>query len=167
MIALPFAIASSLLILISIIIGERTLVIFSAAVLFILGLSATLLLLRRSKSLSAVKLNFLLTLSCLLIFLSVPMTNWPLRVAFKFSRQSFDRIANQLQVGRTYPEPIHIGLFSIKKAEVYKLNGKVCLWTDMDPAGKTGFTKCPINNVPFNLWSIIQLDENWQFIAED
>jgi hypothetical protein len=95
------------------------------------------------------------------------MTHWPLRVAFKLSRPSFDKIASSLQAGTTFPNPIRVGLFAIKKAEVYKLNGKICFWTDLDPAGKTGFTHCPPNDVPFNLWSMIELDEDWQFVSED
>ena len=167
MIALPLAISSCLLILISTFIGERTIVIMSAVVLFILALLLTLFLWHKYKLRSAAKFGFKIAIVCLVVFVSVPVTNWPLRLAFKLSRTSFDKIASALQGGKTFPEAVQVGLFRIKRAEVYKLNGRICLWTDLDPAGKTGFTKSPINDVPFNLWSIIELNEDWQFISED
>jgi hypothetical protein len=165
--SLPLALTSCLLILVSITIGERTIVIFSAMALFTFGLLTTLFLQHRYKTYSARKMRPLIVIACLAIFVSVPITNWPLRVSFKLWRSSFDKIASSLQTGKTFPKPIQVGFFSVKKAEVYKLNGKICLWTNLDPAGKTGFTKCPINDVPFNLWSIIHLDKEWQFVSED
>ncbi len=167
MFRLPLAITSCFLILISIVVGERTIVIFSAIILFTLGLLTTSILSFRYRSHSGRKFSFLLVALCLVTFVSVPITNWPLRAAFKLCHSSFDKIASSLQAGKTFPNPIQIGFFSIKKAEICTLNGKICLWTNLDPAGKTGFTKCPINNVPFNLWSIIKLDNDWQFISED
>ena len=121
----------------------------------------------RYKSPLARKISTIIGLICLTLFISVPITHWPLRLAFKLSRPSFDRIANSLRAGSKFPQPVRVGFFRIKKAEVYKLNGKVCLWTDLDPGGKTGFTQCPPNYVPFNLWSMIELDKDWQFVSED
>ncbi len=111
--------------------------------------------------------NAIVGIVCLAIFVSVPLTHWPLRVAYRLSRPSFEAVAKSLQTGTKYPYPLRVGLFSIKKAEIYNLNGKICLWTDLSPSGKTGFTKCPSNDLPFNIWSSFKLDDEWQLISED
>jgi len=90
-----------------------------------------------------------------------------LRFAYKISRPAFDKIAKSLQAGTKFRQPTRAGLFMIEKAEIYDRNGKVCLWTIADPAGSTGFTQCPPDDVPFNLWSMIELDGKWQFVSED
>lgn len=101
----------------------------------------------------------------LVVLISVPLTHWPLRLAYHISRPKFETIAQVLRSGKTFPKPMQVGPFTIEKAEID--NGKVCLWTDLDPAGRTGFAKCSPKDVPFNLWSITELDENWQYISED
>jgi len=165
---LPLTISAFLLIWISYAFGESVIVLISAFVLFILGMFTTVVLwkrLQRQEYGLSRKLGIAITLACLAIFVSVPITHWPLRLAFKFSRPAFDRIAHSLQSGLSVPQPVRAGLFEIKKAEVY--NRKVCLWINLNPNGKTGFTLCPPGNLPFNLWSTIHLDADWQFISED
>ena len=100
------------------------------------------------------------------IILSVALTNWPLRAAFWSSRPSFDQIADDVRSGKIPETPMQLGLFRIRKAEVYH-NNVVCLWTDLNPSGKSGFVQCPPENPPFNLWSQASLDSSWQFIRED
>jgi hypothetical protein len=111
--------------------------------------------------------NGLIGLVCAAVFVSVPLTHWPLRFAYKLSRPSFKAVARSLQSGAKFQKPMRVGLFTIEKAEIYDLNGKVCLWTDLSPSGKTGFAMCPPDDVPFNLWSMIALDGDWQFVSED
>ncbi len=112
-------------------------------------------------------LNGLVFLVCLTVFVSVPRTHWPLRIAYKFSQPAFEDAARSLRAGAKFEQPVQVGLFFIEKAEIYELNGKVCLWTSLDSSGKTGFTQCPPKNLPFNLWSTIELDESWQLVSED
>lgn len=100
------------------------------------------------------------------VLLSVATLNWPLRAAYVLSRSSFDRAAAEVRAGEPISTPCSIGLFRIRKAEVYH-NGIVCLWTNDDPSGPTGFVQTEIDDLPFNLWSHTPLDNSWQFISED
>ena len=165
---LPFVLAALFVIWISIIGGERFSVVFWAFIMPSLAFVALCFLWKqigmdKCKSARARWMNGLIGLACLAVFVSVPLTHWPLRLAYKLSRPSFDAVAQSLQSGTTFQKPMRVGLFEIKKAEVYDLNGKICLWTDLNPSGKTGFTKCPPNDVPFNLWSMIELDDRVMF----
>lgn len=98
--------------------------------------------------------------------LSVATLNWPLRAAYVLSRPSLDRIAAEVQAGELPVAPCTIGLFRVRKAEMHP-NGVVCLWTNDDPAGRTGFVQTEASDLPFNLWSHTSLDNSWQFISED
>ncbi len=104
--------------------------------------------------------------AALAMLLSVATSNWPLQAAYTLSRPSFDRVAAQVRAGDPPSTPCLIGLFRIRKAEVSH-NGIVCLWTDDDPAGPTGFVQTGPDDLPFNLWSHTPLDNSWQFISED
>ena len=112
---------------------------------------------------------FTLTLpdACLSLILSVGVTCWPLRVSFALSRNAFEAVALRVRSGERVSTPSRIGLFRIRQAELSN-GGVVCLWTDLDPAGHTGFVQCDQDKaVKFNLWSIIPLEDRWQFISED
>jgi len=99
------------------------------------------------------------------IIISVAATHWPLRVSYAMSRGAFDAIAQRVR-GCEQGKPQRVGLVMIRKAEVYH-NGIICLWTGLNPNGKTGFVQCGPDYVPFNLWSMVRLDARWQFISED
>ena len=98
--------------------------------------------------------------------ISIATTNWPLRVAYSVSRPSFDRVASQIRAGEAITTPCFVGMFRIQKAEINYTN-TVCLWTDDDLAGHTGFVQCSPVAPPFNLWGHTGLDDSWQFITED
>jgi hypothetical protein len=100
------------------------------------------------------------------VLLSLMTTNWPLYSAYRWSRPSFDRLATQVHAGIPAETPERVGLFRIERAEVNR-NGVVCLWTNDDPSGPTGFVQHGPDNLPFNLWSHMPLDESWQFIKLD
>jgi hypothetical protein len=100
-----------------------------------------------------------------MILASVAITHWPLRLSYAWSCAAFDDIARRVRAGERI-EAQRVGPFRILRAEVY-FNGLVCLWTDLDPGGKTGFVQCPPDNPPRNLWGIVRLDDRWQFISED
>ena len=107
-----------------------------------------------------------ISFTCLAVIASVAVCHWPLRITYALSREAFDKSAEQIRAGEQLAMPQRIGLFKIRKAEVY-FNGIVCLWTIPNPSGNTGFVQCGRDHVPFNLWSLIKLDSKWQFISED
>jgi hypothetical protein len=102
----------------------------------------------------------------LAVIISVAATHWPLHIAYAWSRESFDTIAQRVRSGEHVATPLRAGLFTVQRAEL-SYHGIVCLWTHPDPAGSTGFVQCRRDYVPFNLWSIVRLDDRWQFISED
>jgi hypothetical protein len=89
-----------------------------------------------------------------------------LRAAYFLSRPSLDSLADDVRAGQPFVGRVRAGAFTIVEGEVSRA-GIVCLWVDRDRCGKTGFVRCPPDHVPFNLWSMVSLDERWQFIAED
>ena len=102
----------------------------------------------------------------LALTLSVAVAHWPLHAAYVLSRASFETIAQRTRAGERVATPVRAGLFTIQRAELSE-NGIVCLWTFTNPSGNTGFVQCRHDYVPFNLWSIIRLDDRWQYISED
>ena len=102
----------------------------------------------------------------LAVIISVAATHWPLWVTYSLSRRSFDAVAQRIRSGEHVTTPLRAGLFTIQRAELSH-HGIVCLWTEPHPSGSTGFVQCRRDYVPFNLWSIVRLDDRWQFISED
>ncbi|MEM7796385.1 MAG: hypothetical protein AAF579_18280 [Cyanobacteria bacterium P01_C01_bin.118] len=113
------------------------------------------------------------TTAALAIVVSIIVFNWPLRVAYGFSRPAFDQVTEQVMASETLKTPRRIGWFKIKRIEApgNAPNGidyqGLRLWTDIHPSGKTGFVQSSPDNLRFNLWSHFKLDETWQFISED
>jgi len=109
----------------------------------------------------------------LIMVVSIIAFNWPLRIAYAFSRPAFDRVAEQVIAGETLATPRRIGWFRIKRIDAPgpAANGidhhGLRLWTGVHPNGNTGFVQASPDNLQFNLWSQFSLDETWQFIAED
>ena len=103
---------------------------------------------------------------CLSLIVSVALTHWPLRFGYAWSRDAFDALAQRVRVGEHIAVPVRVGLFTIRRAELSP-QSIVCLWTYPHPGGSTGFVQCGRDYVPFNLWSLIRLDDRWQFISED
>jgi hypothetical protein len=108
-------------------------------------------------------------IAAFLIVASVGLTHWPLRLAFAISRGALDDATRRIRAGEPIRTPSRIGLFNVREAE---LGGNwhahiACFWTDLDPAGKTGFVQCGEGEPPFNLWSNLPLGGGWHLIAED
>ena len=108
----------------------------------------------------------LVALLSLAIIASVAIWQWPLRVSHDCSRTAFNWLAQRVARGEQVQTPRRVGLFNIRKAEI-SYNGIVCLWIVPDTAGSTGFVECPRDYVPSNLWSLVKLDDHWQFISEN
>lgn len=102
----------------------------------------------------------------LALLISVATTHWPLRATYAWSRNSFDTIAERVRNGEQIKKPMRVGLLTIQRAQLSE-HGIVCLWLRPCLGGSTGFVQCRRDYVPFNLWSIIRLDDHWQFISED
>lgn len=100
------------------------------------------------------------------LIISVAASDWPLHAAYACSRGSFEAVAQRVRDGEIIATPLRAGLFKIRRAELSR-RGIVCLWTHPDPGGNAGFVQCPREDMPFNLWSIVRLDDHWQFIQED
>jgi hypothetical protein len=102
----------------------------------------------------------------LTVVTTVSATAWPLRLTHALSRPALDRLAVAVQAGQRPSGDVRAGFFVIKQAEISR-KGVVCLWTDLNPVGRTGFVRCPADALPGNLWSSIQLDEQWHLVSED
>lgn len=100
------------------------------------------------------------------VLTTIATTHWPLRVAYAAAKPRITQIATQVQAGDTFTHPQWVGSFRIAKAELDK--GIVCLWTDLHPNGRTGFVQQgQKDQQKFNTWSTLQLDSEWQLLAED
>lgn len=106
----------------------------------------------------------ILTVFTLLV--SMAVEQWPLRISYSLSRSAFNAAAESIRDGKNLTLPQRIGLFTVRKAEISH-DGIVCLWTRPAAGGNTGFVQCSRDHVPFNLWSMVKLDNRWQFISED
>jgi len=78
---------------------------------------------------------------CLFVIISVAVTHWPLRVAYTWSRESFDAVAQRVRSGEHITTPLRAGLFTIQRVELSHMS-IVCLWTQPNPSGNTGFVQC-------------------------
>lgn len=139
-------------------------------VCFVLSLAtffiASLLTLGRVLSQRNLAPALLPPLSALILIASVAITNWPLHTAYRYSKEAIDQFADRVRAGEQVETPARLGLFIIQRGEITK-SGRVCLWTDLNPKGYTGFGQYPVDNLPGNLWTWVNLDERWQFIAQD
>ncbi|MEO0806468.1 MAG: hypothetical protein AAFY33_09200 [Cyanobacteria bacterium J06643_4] len=139
---------------------------FVMVVCFFLGMVTFILLGFMSTSPRHWRSHFVAGAVTAALIVSVLGTHWPLRLAYAQSKPAFDQAAEQVRAGNVPETPGWIGLFYIEKAEIYH-NGVVCLWTNDHPSGPTGFVQHGPDNLPFNIWTEILLDDTWQFVSED
>jgi hypothetical protein len=152
---------------VSVVLMEQIFVIMCGVFLFGTVMSITCWLLTSSRFARHRRWPILLgAITCLAIIASVMTIHWPLRARYLLSRPSLDRLAEDVRAGQPFAGPTQVGLFTIVEAEVNR-HGIVCLWIDGNPSGKTGFVQCGPDYIPFNLWSMVSLDDRWQFISED
>jgi len=147
--------------------GEQVGVVLLAIVLSAAALIVSCLLVGYRRYTKRPVLSALIaSVACLSVIILVAATYWPLRITYALSRDAFDSLAHRVRAGEQIAAPVRAGLFTIRRAELSH-HGIVCLWTYPHPAGSTGFVQCRRDYVPFNLWSLIRLDNHWQFISED
>ncbi|MBN1341139.1 MAG: hypothetical protein JXQ73_00565 [Phycisphaerae bacterium] len=100
---------------------------------------------------------------------SVPVTQWPLRLVFAAYRSKLDHVAELVRTGGKTGQRENVGPFTIRMAEVNRV-GAICLWTDLNPAGYTGFMKCSPALVARQnalFWSVTHLDGEWYLVEMD
>jgi hypothetical protein len=99
---------------------------------------------------------------------SVAFTQWPLRAAWALSAPAFEDAARRLRAGERLETPRRIGLFTVRRAAVTEyVRPLVCLWTDLEPNGYTGFVQWTGDDEPLSLWSNTRLSDGWHFVTED
>src|SRR5437870_4867916 len=145
---------------------QVTMILIAILLCFVTFIIGSVLVGWRRYTCRPVSIILLGPLLCLAAIISVAVTHWPLRVTYSLHRRAFDSLAQRVRAGEDVTSPRRVGVFTIRRAELY-YNGIVCLWTDPQPAGNTGFVQCGRDHVPFSLWSIVRLDDGWQFISED
>ena len=101
-----------------------------------------------------------------IIFVGIAWPHIPLRLAFRIYRAEVDRAASQIETGTPPQTPFWIGPFKIKMAGRRGNSGTPYLSSNQDEWEIDGFVKHPEGH-GFNLWSCIQLDDTWSYIAED
>jgi hypothetical protein len=141
--------------------GAESLMIWICAALTILPGVALVALISAIGSRSHVLFSTVL----LAMIVSVPTTNWPLRVTFWLSQAALAQLANELDDGEGISFPCNAGLFRVEMGEIKQ--GCTCLWLDPHPGGPRGFVRCTPQEPPLNLWSTISLGNNWHLVAED
>lgn len=101
------------------------------------------------------------------LILSAAITSWPLRLEFVLVRPALNALAVRVRHKDRIALPVRIGLLRIREVGVSR-SGVVCLWTDSNPDGKTGFVQTTREGAgEFNLWSSVAVGSDWQFISED
>lgn len=106
-----------------------------------------------------------LTAVCLSVVVSVAAFDWPLRLVYTMSRSSLEAIAAEVAADLPIDLPRRAGWVTVRKIAVRR--GVVCLWTGLHSEGDTGFLNCSRDAIPLCPWSVVSLDRDWQFVAED
>lgn len=100
------------------------------------------------------------------VFISVPLTLWPLHIAYRISQPELHRVARELQAGKTFSGSIRVGLFVIEQVKLDENSKSACLYTSLDPAGKEGFSfgqgGCYVN-----LQTEVEFGGGWRYLVED
>ena len=110
-------------------------------------------------------INGVVIVLAIFVCVSVCWFQWPLRVTYAASKTALNRLAAQLRRGKTIATPVHAGFFTIEKAEIR--NNTACLWTRTNAGGDEGFIQVAPSKIEFSMFSLVVLDNQWQFITED
>jgi hypothetical protein len=107
-----------------------------------------------------------LTISfCVLIYILVVATQWPLRLTFALSHSSLEHLAKSLREGKPFQGPQRAGFFVIQNASFDVYPDTVCLWTGGELGNYTGFVDTPgAIQYPFcQFW----LSKKWRLLTQD
>lgn len=101
-----------------------------------------------------------------LLTASVVFTRWPIRLGPVLYHSEFRALADSVAAGHSFTSPRQIGPFTFQQGQVER--GFVCLWTDLDPKGRSGFIRgVATSGIPFNAWSVAATGSEWHFLIED
>jgi len=105
--------------------------------------------------------------------LTIPLTNWPFRLAFLASKSALDRLADQVAIGQSPRRPVWAGLFLVVGSTIDPATGNVGLVIDPDSAGRSGFVRAspgpngrrggPFVNLNYDL----RMCDEWWYECED
>jgi hypothetical protein len=100
-------------------------------------------------------------------------TLWPLHLAFRASRPSLERLADQVATGQVSEFPQWAGLFRIAGSAIEPKTGNVSLMIEPNPDGPTGFVRASAAN-PQNRAGLfrggdlcVDLGWGWDYWEED
>lgn len=79
-----------------------------------------------------------------------------------------DQFADAVKGGSNIALPGRVGAFVISKTEIGP-GEIVCLWTDTNPSGPSGFVRCSPEHArdSFALWAYVSLNDEWQLVFLD
>lgn len=151
---------------VSLLLMEDSIVFLASIVAGLVALaSSPVFLFAARRSRRALTITLVSLVLCLGGIASIARWDWPLRLAFLASESSLEEMVIATRGGESLADQ-RIGLFRIRRAEVGP-RGIVCLWLDLEPAGRTGLVQTSPEGLPFNLWSVISLSDRWQLISEN
>ncbi len=101
-----------------------------------------------------------------LLFVSIGLTTWPLRLGFAISRPSFEALVRRFESGEKLRFPVRAGLYTIVAIEE---RGNTMLVLRGPQGGREGFVySAEATDWPgFNPWSEDRLDAKWWRVTED
>jgi hypothetical protein len=101
-----------------------------------------------------------------LLTATVVFTRWPIRLGPVLYRSQFQALADGVAAGHPFTTPKRIGPFTFQRGEIER--GFVCLWTDLNPNGRSGYIRGAYGDrALFNVWSIVSTGRGWHFLIED
>ncbi len=117
-----------------------------------------------SESHQATKKTWLIILLCCTFTASILLTHWPLRLSFKLTQASLDKMATQVKTGNSLPSSQFAGVFHIYGGA--HQGDVVYLWLDEYPIDRMALIQAPLDKVSSmkNDYSIIFLHEKWSLI---
>jgi hypothetical protein len=96
---------------------------------------------RNARSRRSPFLAWPLVLAAALAPLSMPLTLWPLRLAFLASRPAMERLADRVAAGQSVTSAEWAGVFRVVGSALDPASGNIGLITDTNPAGRSGFVR--------------------------
>ncbi|MES2572602.1 MAG: hypothetical protein V4710_21440 [Verrucomicrobiota bacterium] len=127
---------------------------------------ATLFLLPQTASKQEMVRSWLVFGGLWLVAATILFTSWPLRIGPTVYRARFEGLAHQISSGNPVTMPQWIGPYKIERGETER--GFVCLWLELNPAGRSGYIYGAADkSLNFNVSSLIWAGGNWHFLVED
>ena len=98
------------------------------------------------------------------VFVAVAWPHFPLRLSFDVYQSQFEHVASQIEAGDAPTTPFWIGPFRIRTTG--SRDGTPYLGLNQEDWEVDGFVRHPEGD-GFNLWSSINLNQEWSYVCED